>query len=96
MQAPARRAPLERLQGYKKRMGWSFPWVSSARTDFNADFGLTTEKDEKYGLSVFIRDDDNNVYRTYFTKGFPARAFIGVGSLLAGGRFEVQGTAVKQ
>ncbi len=38
----------------------------------------------------------NDVYRTYFTKGFPARAFIGVGSLLAGGRFEVQGTAVKQ
>jgi len=38
----------------------------------------------------------NDVYRTYFTKGFPARAFIGVASLLAGGRFEVQGTAVKQ
>ena len=38
----------------------------------------------------------NDVYRTYFAKGFPARAFIGVGSLLAGGRFEVQGTAVKQ
>jgi reactive intermediate/imine deaminase len=38
----------------------------------------------------------NDVYRGYFTKGFPARAFIGVGSLLAGGRFEVQGIAVKQ
>jgi len=38
----------------------------------------------------------NDVYRTYFTKGFPARAFIGSGSLLAGGRFEVQGIAVKQ
>ena len=38
----------------------------------------------------------NDVYRTYFTKGFPARAFIGTGSLLAGGRFEVQGIAVKQ
>ncbi len=38
----------------------------------------------------------NEVYRGYFTNGFPARAFIGSGSLLAGGRFEVQGTAVKQ
>ena len=38
----------------------------------------------------------NEVYRGYFTKGVPARAFIGSGSLLAGGRFEVQGTAVKQ
>jgi reactive intermediate/imine deaminase len=37
----------------------------------------------------------NDVYRTYFTKGFPARAFIGSGSLLAGGRFEVQAIAVK-
>ena len=37
----------------------------------------------------------NDVYRTYFTKGFPARAFIGSGPLLAGGRFEVQGIAVK-
>ena len=38
----------------------------------------------------------NDVYRTYFTKGFPARAFIGSGPLLAGGRFEVQGIAIKQ
>jgi predicted dithiol-disulfide oxidoreductase (DUF899 family) len=37
----ASRAPLERLQGYKKRMGWSFPWVSSAGTDFNSDFGAS-------------------------------------------------------
>src|SRR6266516_4231284 len=28
------RAPLEKLQAYKRRMGWSFPWVSSANTDF--------------------------------------------------------------
>ena len=38
----------------------------------------------------------NDVYRTYFTKGFPARAFVGSGSLLAGGRFEVQAVAVKR
>jgi predicted dithiol-disulfide oxidoreductase (DUF899 family) len=42
------RAPLERLQAYKKRMGWSFPWVSSAGTDFNSDFGAShTEEEQK-------------------------------------------------
>src|SRR5215472_9183434 len=29
------RAPLEKLQGYKRRMGWSFPWASSFGSDFN-------------------------------------------------------------
>jgi predicted dithiol-disulfide oxidoreductase (DUF899 family) len=40
------RAPLERLQAYKKRMGWSFPWVSSAGTDFNFDFGASHTQEE--------------------------------------------------
>jgi len=34
-------APLENLQAYKRRMGWSFPWVSSAPTDFNFDLGFS-------------------------------------------------------
>src|SRR5688572_26359898 len=34
-------APLEKLQAYKRRMGWSLPWVSSARTDFNFDLGFS-------------------------------------------------------
>lgn len=38
----------------------------------------------------------NTVYRTYFTKEFPARAFIGSGRLLFDARFEVQGIAVKR
>ena len=33
------RAPLEKLQAYKRRMGWSVPWVSSADSDFNFEFG---------------------------------------------------------
>jgi predicted dithiol-disulfide oxidoreductase (DUF899 family) len=33
------RAPLEKLQAYKRRMGWKMPWVSSAGSDFNFDFG---------------------------------------------------------
>jgi len=35
------RAPLEKLQAYKRRMGWSFPWVSSRDSDFNFDFGVS-------------------------------------------------------
>jgi enamine deaminase RidA (YjgF/YER057c/UK114 family) len=38
----------------------------------------------------------NEIYRTYFTKDFPARAFIGSGPLLRGGRFEAQGIAIRR
>jgi predicted dithiol-disulfide oxidoreductase (DUF899 family) len=34
------RAPLAKLQAYKRRMGWSFPWASAAAGDFNADFNV--------------------------------------------------------
>jgi predicted dithiol-disulfide oxidoreductase (DUF899 family) len=40
------RAPLERLQAYKERMGWTFPWVSSADSDFNFDFGASRNEEE--------------------------------------------------
>src|SRR3954452_14493422 len=40
------RAPLARLQAYKQRMGWSFPWASSFETDFNFDFGVTHTEDD--------------------------------------------------
>ncbi len=60
------RAPLANLLAYEKRMGWTLPWFSSAGSDFNADFGLTTDEGEHHGLSVFLRDG-NKIYRTYFT-----------------------------
>jgi predicted dithiol-disulfide oxidoreductase (DUF899 family) len=40
------RAPLAKLQAYKRRMGWSFPWASSFDNDFNHDFGVTHTEDE--------------------------------------------------
>jgi predicted dithiol-disulfide oxidoreductase (DUF899 family) len=61
-------APLANIEKYKKRMGWQIPWVSSESTSFNVDFGKTTDKNETYGLSVFLRDG-KNVYRTYHTTG---------------------------
>jgi reactive intermediate/imine deaminase len=41
-------------------------------------------------------DKFNEIYRTYFTKDFPARAFIGSGPLLRGGHFEMQGIAARR
>ena len=57
--------------------------------------------DDLVTVQVFCPDlslygEFNAVYRTYFTGGFPARAFVGSGPLLRGGHFEVQGTAVKR
>jgi predicted dithiol-disulfide oxidoreductase (DUF899 family) len=44
------RAPLEKLQAYKQRMGWSFPWASSFGSDFNADFAVShTEEQQRAG-----------------------------------------------
>jgi predicted dithiol-disulfide oxidoreductase (DUF899 family) len=40
------RAPLEKLQAYKRRMGWSVPWVSSANSDFNFDFGTSYTEEQ--------------------------------------------------
>jgi predicted dithiol-disulfide oxidoreductase (DUF899 family) len=45
----ASRAPLERLDAYKRRMDWSFPWGSSLGSDFNLDFGLFTEEQRRTG-----------------------------------------------
>ena len=44
------RAPLEKLQAYKRRMGWSFPWASSYGSDFNFDFNVSvTEEQQREG-----------------------------------------------
>ena len=40
------RAPLSKLDAYRKRMGWSFKWVSSAANDFNHDYHVSFTPDE--------------------------------------------------
>jgi len=48
--AAVSRAPLAKLQAYKRRMGWSFPWASSAAGDFNFDFNVSfTEEQQRQG-----------------------------------------------
>ncbi len=44
------RAPFAKLQAYKKRMGWTFPWASSPGGDFNFDFNVSfTEEQQREG-----------------------------------------------
>lgn len=75
------RAPLDKIEAYRRRMGWTLPWYSSADNDFNVDFGRTTSKGERFGLSVFLRDGDA-VYRTYFTEGRGVEALGSVWTFL--------------
>ena len=75
------RAPLEDFAGFKERMGWRFPWYSSAGSTFNEDYHLSfgasgtlaeynfraisSHGDEMPRLSVFARMDDGQVCHTY-------------------------------
>jgi predicted dithiol-disulfide oxidoreductase (DUF899 family) len=75
------RAPIANIERYRKRMGWSVPWVSSVESDFNMDFGVTTEEGETFGLSIFLQDGDS-IYRTYFTAGRGVEALGSVWTFL--------------
>jgi predicted dithiol-disulfide oxidoreductase (DUF899 family) len=45
------RAPLSKLQAYKRRMGWTFPWASALGSDFNFDFNASlTEEQQRNGI----------------------------------------------
>lgn len=47
------RAPLAKLEAYKKRMGWKFPWASSFGSDFNFDYHVSFTKEELESGKVF-------------------------------------------
>ena len=75
------RGPLEKIMDFKKRMGWSFQWVSSQESDFNFDFFVSipanqefeynfqpilADKDlERPGISVFYNNDAGEIFHTY-------------------------------
>src|SRR5438477_5143010 len=62
------RAPLAKLQAYKRRMEWTFPWASSAGSDFNSDFGVRlTEEQQRKGAFEY------NSRRSPSSKGSGAR-----------------------
>jgi predicted dithiol-disulfide oxidoreductase (DUF899 family) len=46
------RAPLAKLQAYKRRMGWTFPWASSLSGDFNFDFNVSLREEQQREVGV--------------------------------------------
>jgi predicted dithiol-disulfide oxidoreductase (DUF899 family) len=76
------RAPFEKLDAYRRRMDWTFPWYSSGESSFNFDFNVSWDLEDKrkeynfaptqlpvtdlQGLSAFIREGEK-IYHTYST-----------------------------
>jgi predicted dithiol-disulfide oxidoreductase (DUF899 family) len=83
------RASIEKLERYRKRMGWTIPWYSSFQSDFNVDIGVSPEEPqegayqdgETFALNVFFRDGDQ-VFRTYSTNARGVEALGTVWTLL--------------
>lgn len=63
------RAPLATLLRYRERMGWTFEWVSSLGSDFNADFGVSFTPEELAS---------GDMRYNYGEKGFPSREAPGI------------------
>jgi predicted dithiol-disulfide oxidoreductase (DUF899 family) len=80
------RAPLAKLQAYKQRMGWTFPWASSAASDFNADFavGFSASQQREGGIEYNYRREgplkplsgDGPVQQLAATTGTDAAAYM--------------------
>jgi predicted dithiol-disulfide oxidoreductase (DUF899 family) len=68
------RAPLAKLQGYKRRMEWTFPWASSSGSDFNSDFNIafTEEQQRDGGVEYNYRREPAMVPRAATAGGPPA------------------------
>lgn len=64
------RAPIDKLQAYKKRLGFKFPWYSSYGTSFNPDFGVTLlEDDDKATYNFYTKDQLKEKKMPWFTRG---------------------------
>jgi predicted dithiol-disulfide oxidoreductase (DUF899 family) len=76
------RAPLAKLQAYKRRMGWSFPWASSLGGDFNYDFNTSvTEEQQRGGVVEYnFRTDDVGPSLEAGNEGPLAEIAAGVGT----------------
>jgi predicted dithiol-disulfide oxidoreductase (DUF899 family) len=83
------RAPIEKLEAYKERMGWDLPWYSSFASDFNVDYGVSPpepkvgvyQDGEDFALDVFLREGDE-IFQTYRTKSRGVEALGSVWSYL--------------
>jgi predicted dithiol-disulfide oxidoreductase (DUF899 family) len=71
------RAPLERLQAYKRRMGWSIPWASTAGNDFNFDFGVSqTPEQVRELLGPALDDPSSGLPEIAAATGTDAAAYV--------------------
>jgi predicted dithiol-disulfide oxidoreductase (DUF899 family) len=55
------RAPLQKLQAYKQRMGWTFPWASSYNSEFNYDFNVSFTKEQQRTGNIEYNYNKGNV-----------------------------------
>ena len=81
-------APLEKLQAYKRRMGWNMPWVSSAGSDFNFDLGYSSSEEQtreaiapllEVGLPQIVEHNANSTgteVTAYLTQLFGFSAYV--------------------
>ena len=74
------RAPLAEIERFKARMGWKFRWVSSAASDFNRDFHVSFDPEDRVDGEV-----DYNYHRT----GFPGSEAPGISVFVRGARGEL-------
>lgn len=69
------RAPLGKLQSYKRRMGWTFPWASSSSNDFNSDFSVSLTEGEQRAGSVEYNYRRNEAAKDAESAPEPVRQF---------------------
>lgn len=74
------KAPIEKLEQFRERMGWTFPWYSAANTDFSRDFGVSFSDDE--ALS------GNSIYN-FVAGAFPMRELPGLSVFFKNQRGEI-------
>jgi predicted dithiol-disulfide oxidoreductase (DUF899 family) len=67
------RAPIAKIEAYKRRMGWNFPWFSSGKSDFNFDFGVSFTPEQQassamYNFAAAERPDEERPGLSAFVK----------------------------
>ena len=70
--AAVSRAPIAKIDAFKARMGWTFPWVSSARNGFNLDFAVTVDVEGVEGSAGYNYERAETLFRAgkiWFPKG---------------------------
>jgi predicted dithiol-disulfide oxidoreductase (DUF899 family) len=69
------RAPLDKLQAYQRRMGWTFPWASALGGDFNFDFNVSfTEEQQREGIEYNYRREAASQLRGGKGRETPSRS----------------------